>query len=64
MTANSLRAPSARADIEASIPMGRVARPEEVAAAIVWLLSPEASFVSGAILDISGGGFVIGKPAA
>ena len=64
MTANSLREPSARADIEASIPMGRVARPEEVAAAIVWLLSPEASFVSGAILDISGGGFVIGRPAA
>lgn len=64
MTANSLREASARADIEASIPMGRVARPEEIAAAIVWLLSREASFVSGAILDISGGGFVIGKPAA
>ena len=35
--------------------MGRSGQPEEVAAAILWLLSGEASYVTGAILDVSGG---------
>jgi NAD(P)-dependent dehydrogenase (short-subunit alcohol dehydrogenase family) len=37
-------------------PMKRMARPEEVAAAILYLASPEAGFVNGAILSIDGGG--------
>jgi NAD(P)-dependent dehydrogenase (short-subunit alcohol dehydrogenase family) len=37
------------------IPMRRVGRPEEIAEGIVWLLSPAASFVTGAVLPISGG---------
>ncbi|MEO1105521.1 MAG: SDR family oxidoreductase, partial [Pseudomonadota bacterium] len=49
-----------RASIEATIAMNRTADPIEMAAPIVWLLSDEASFVSGARLDVSGGGFVIG----
>jgi NAD(P)-dependent dehydrogenase (short-subunit alcohol dehydrogenase family) len=39
----------------ATTPMGRAGRPEEVAAAIVWLLSDGASYTTGAILDVSGG---------
>ncbi len=37
------------------IPMGRGGRPEEVAQAIMWLLSDEASYATGSILDIAGG---------
>ena len=36
-------------------PIGRPGRPEEIAEAIVWLLSDEASYVTGALLDVSGG---------
>jgi NAD(P)-dependent dehydrogenase (short-subunit alcohol dehydrogenase family) len=52
--------PEQHARIAASIPMGRVAEAGEVADAIMWLLSDEASFVTGALLDVSGGGFKIG----
>lgn len=37
------------------IPMGRVGRPEEVAALVCWLASDECSFSTGATYDISGG---------
>lgn len=38
-----------------SIPLGRGGTPEEVANAILWLLSAEASYSTGAILDVAGG---------
>ncbi len=37
------------------IPMKRGGEPEEVARAILWLLSDEASYSTGAILDVAGG---------
>ena len=42
-------------EIGPSLPIGRVGRPEEVARAIVWLLSEDASYVAGANLDVSAG---------
>ncbi|TXS61097.1 glucose 1-dehydrogenase [Streptomyces sp. me109] len=39
----------------ASIPLRRVGRAEEVAAAVAWLMSPDASYATGAVLRVSGG---------
>lgn len=41
--------------LKSAIPMKRGGTADEVAAAIVWLLSDEASYCTGAILDVSGG---------
>jgi NAD(P)-dependent dehydrogenase (short-subunit alcohol dehydrogenase family) len=46
----------ARVDrLKSSVPMQRGGQPEEVATAILWLLSPEASYVTGTFIDVSGG---------
>jgi NAD(P)-dependent dehydrogenase (short-subunit alcohol dehydrogenase family) len=41
--------------VRTSVPMQRGGQPDEVAQAIVWLLSDEASYVTGSILDVTGG---------
>jgi NAD(P)-dependent dehydrogenase (short-subunit alcohol dehydrogenase family) len=37
------------------IPLGRVGKPEEIAEAVLWLLSPAAAYITGTILAVSGG---------
>ena len=37
------------------VPLGRIAEPEEIAAAAVWLCSPEASYITGSVLVADGG---------
>ena len=37
------------------IPMGRPGEPDEIAEAVLWLLSPAASFTAGAVLEVGGG---------
>ena len=46
--------PKAR-EAAAETPLGRMGRPEEIAAAVSWLISPEASFVTGSDISVSGG---------
>jgi NAD(P)-dependent dehydrogenase (short-subunit alcohol dehydrogenase family) len=57
--------PAAAAGIEQEMrllhPIGRVGRPEEVAAAVVHLLSEDASFINGATVPVDGGRSVLGQ---
>jgi NAD(P)-dependent dehydrogenase (short-subunit alcohol dehydrogenase family) len=41
--------------VKAAVPMKRGGQPEEIAEAILWLASEQASYATGAILDVSGG---------
>ncbi len=49
------------ADMTRLHPIGRVGQPNEVAAAVAYLLSDEASFINGAILPVDGGRSVLGQ---
>ena len=59
MTEPYVTNPQTLAEIASTIPVGRPGSVDEVARPIVWLLSNEASFITGAFIDISGGGFNI-----
>ena len=47
--------PERVAQITPMVPMGRIGTPDEVTEAVMWLLSAAASYVTGAVLDVSGG---------
>lgn len=47
--------PDRVARLAPTLPMGRAGTADEVAAAIVWLVSDEASYVTGSVLDVAGG---------
>src|SRR5688572_9005360 len=57
MANEHLKAPRG-AEIRAQSPFNRVARPEEIAAAIHWLASAEAEWASGAVLDLNGASYL------
>lgn len=47
--------PAKRAQVEAQVPWGRLGKPEEIAATIAWLASPDAEYVTGATIFVDGG---------
>lgn len=49
------RSPEQLARMTAAIPLGRMASADEIANAVLWLSSPEAAYVTGALLDVRGG---------
>jgi 3-oxoacyl-[acyl-carrier protein] reductase len=54
-----------QADREAELlPLGRLGRPEDIAGAITWLLSSDAGWVTGQIVDVDGGRLLIGDEPA
>jgi len=55
MTAQAAANPEIRAKIEQMTPMGRMGRPEEIAAAVLWLCSDAAGFVTGQPIAVDGG---------
>jgi len=50
--------PARQQALKAAIPLGRFGEAEEVAAAVVYLASPAAAFMTGATLDLNGGRFM------
>jgi NAD(P)-dependent dehydrogenase (short-subunit alcohol dehydrogenase family) len=57
MARDSLTGPKGDS-IRAQSPFGRVARPEEVAAAVLWLASDDARFATGSIIDVNGASYL------
>lgn len=55
LTARGLAAPGIREALEAQIPLGRIARPEDIGDAAVFLASPGAGYITGQMLYIDGG---------
>jgi len=60
MIAPVLARPDAPQRVAAKIPLGRPARPEEIAAPILFLCSPMASFITGEVLNVNGGAVMCG----
>ncbi|HTC92838.1 MAG TPA: SDR family oxidoreductase [Terriglobales bacterium] len=60
MSAPALNDPSIRERIFKTIPLGRVATPEEIAAPVLFLCSEHAGFITGEIFNVNGGAVLVG----
>jgi 3-oxoacyl-[acyl-carrier protein] reductase len=60
MSAAALNDARTRAVILNTIPLGRVAKPEEIAAPILFLCTPQAGFITGEVFNVNGGAVLVG----
>jgi 3-oxoacyl-[acyl-carrier protein] reductase len=60
MSEPALNDPKTRDAILATIPMGRVGKPEEIAAPILFLCTEHAGFITGEIFNVNGGAVLAG----
>jgi len=60
MSATTLNDPPTREKIFRNIPLGRVGTPEEIAAPILFLCTPQAGFITGEVFNVNGGAVLVG----
>lgn len=60
MAAPALRDPVVSKKVFATIPLGRVGKPEEIAATVLFLCTPHAGFITGEIVNVNGGAVLVG----
>jgi 3-oxoacyl-[acyl-carrier protein] reductase len=60
MSAAALEDPKSGDEIRNTIPLGRVGRPEEIAAPVLFLCTEYASFITGEVFNVNGGAVLTG----
>ena len=60
MSAGALASPDSGPTIRATIPLGRVGRPEEIAAPVLFLCTEHAGFITGEVFNVNGGAVLAG----
>jgi len=60
MSGNALQDPQRSREIFATIPLGRVGTPEEIAGPILFLCTQYAEFITGEIFNVNGGAVLVG----
>lgn len=60
MSAATLNDPATRDKIFRGIPLGRVGTPDEIAAPILFLCTPQAGFITGEVFNVNGGAVLVG----
>jgi len=60
MAAPALQDPEVSRRVYNAIPLGRVGKPEEIAATVLFLCTPHAGFITGEIVNVNGGAVLVG----
>lgn len=60
MSAEAIEDPKSGEEIRRTIPLGRVGKPEEIAAPILFLCTQHASFITGEVFNVNGGAVLVG----